>query len=223
MRGTVFHYDEDQDFGYINGADGKRYIFAREDLSQHVALVRGTPVEFRPDDGTAHDIVAAASPVGGMAASGADQPQHFGRLAETEPVGPAGLWTYFRRALRENHVNFTGRARRKEFWGFFLYWTIVLIVTSGLALLINAALSAFSGNLDISALGYIVPFIFMLVTVIPSFALIVRRLHDVGLTGWLALLCYVPAFGGLALLVFGLIPSETGQNQWGAVPAGVKI
>jgi cold shock CspA family protein len=41
MRGTVFHYDEDQDFGYINGADGKRYIFAREDLSHHVAPIRG--------------------------------------------------------------------------------------------------------------------------------------------------------------------------------------
>ena len=61
------------------------------------------------------------------------------------------------------------------------------------------------------------------VTIIPSFALIVRRLHDVGLTGWLAPLCYVPAFGGLALLASGLIPSETGQNQWGAMPAGVRI
>lgn len=34
MRGTVFHYDEDQDYGYINGVDGKRYIFTREDVGQ---------------------------------------------------------------------------------------------------------------------------------------------------------------------------------------------
>ncbi|MER8365125.1 hypothetical protein [Mesorhizobium sp. M1378] len=58
MRGAVFHYDEDQDYGYINGADGKRYIFAREDVSQGVSLARGALVEFRADDRTAHDIVA---------------------------------------------------------------------------------------------------------------------------------------------------------------------
>jgi hypothetical protein len=61
MRGAVYHYDEDQDYGYINGIDGKRYIFARSDLGHGVALVRGTLVEFQPDDGTAHNIVAAAS------------------------------------------------------------------------------------------------------------------------------------------------------------------
>jgi uncharacterized membrane protein YhaH (DUF805 family) len=170
-----------------------------------------------------HDIVAAASPACGTAASGAGQPRHFGRLAEAGPVGPTGLWSYFWRFLRENHVNFAGRARRKEFWGCYLYWTIALIVTFGLALIIDTALGTFSGNLNISALGHILPVVFMLVTIIPSFALIVRRLHDVGLTGWLAPLCYVPAFGGLALLASGLIPSETGQNQWGAMPAGVRI
>ncbi|MBB6409636.1 hypothetical protein [Mesorhizobium sangaii] len=61
MRGTVFHYDQDQDYGYINGIDGKRYIFSRDDLSQQETLVRGTLVEFQPGDGTAHDIVAVAS------------------------------------------------------------------------------------------------------------------------------------------------------------------
>lgn len=213
MRGAVFHYDEDQDFGYINGADGKRYIFMREDLSREVSMVRGTLVEFQPDDGVARDIGPARAQASGTNTA----PGH------TEPAHATGLWGYFWRALRENHVNFTGRARRKEFWGFYLYWMIGLIVTFGLALLINAALSAFGGNMDISALGYFLPLIFMLVTILPSFALTVRRLHDVGMTGWLALLCYVPAVGGLALLVFGLIPSETGENQWGAMPAGVRI
>lgn len=37
MRGAVYHYDQDQDFGYINGVDGKRYIFTRNDLSRDVA------------------------------------------------------------------------------------------------------------------------------------------------------------------------------------------
>lgn len=221
MRGTVFHYDEDQDFGYINGADGKRYIFAREDLSQHVALVRGTPVEFRRDDGTAHDIVAAASPAGGTPTPGAGQLQHFGRLAETEPVGPMGLWTYFRRALTENHVNFAGRARRKEFWGFWLFSTIVLIALFGFGILVRVVIGNFGG--DLTVLGLAPVFVFALLTILPWIALTVRRLHDIGLTGWLVLICLIPPIGGLAILVFGLIPSQTGENQWGAVPAGVRV
>lgn len=76
MRATVYHYDQGQDFGYINGAAGKRYIFAREDLSRHVALVRGTPVEFRSDDGTAHDLGPASTAPG-----------------RTEPVHATGLWS----------------------------------------------------------------------------------------------------------------------------------
>ena len=59
MRGAVYHYDQDQDFGYINGADGKRYIFSRSDLKTDVSLATGGLVEFRRDDGTAQNIVPA--------------------------------------------------------------------------------------------------------------------------------------------------------------------
>ncbi|TIP75229.1 MAG: DUF805 domain-containing protein [Mesorhizobium sp.] len=222
MRGTVYHYDQDQDFGYINGVDGKRYIFAREDLNQGVALVRGTLVEFRPDDGTAHDIIAAASPAGGMPTPGSGQPQHFGRLAETEPVEPTGLWSYFRRALTENHVNFAGRARRKEFWAFWLCSTLVAAALVGFGILVNLAIDGFDDP-GRTRTGYIPGLIFALLITLPWIALVVRRLHYIGLSGWFALLCFIPPIGGVAILVFGLIPSQTGENPWGAMPAGVRI
>lgn len=107
MRGAVYHYDEDQDYGYINGIDGKRYIFARSDLGHGVALVRGTLVEFQPDDGTAHNIVAAASTT---PSSRTGQSARPGRPAENLPAGSTGLWAYFRRAVSANYSNFNGRA-----------------------------------------------------------------------------------------------------------------
>ena len=62
--------------------------------------------------------------------------------------------------------------------------------------------------------------LFFLLTFLPWVALIVRRLHDLGLTGWLAILCFLPYVGGLATLVFALIPTQAGGNKWGPVPPG---
>ena len=56
MRGEVLHYDEDQGFGFITGADGNRYTFARENLRRETAMAKGTAVEFQPGGGQARDV-----------------------------------------------------------------------------------------------------------------------------------------------------------------------
>ncbi|TIU14951.1 MAG: DUF805 domain-containing protein, partial [Mesorhizobium sp.] len=56
MRGEVLHYDEDQGFGFIAGADGNRYTFAREDLRREATIGRGTAIEFQPAGGRARDV-----------------------------------------------------------------------------------------------------------------------------------------------------------------------
>lgn len=216
MRGTVFHYDKDHDYGYINGVDGKRYIFGRSDLTNDVALARGMLVEFSPDDGTAHDIVAVGSVV--PSPSGSLQPQ-LGRTTEIRPAKSLGLWAYFLRALGDDYRNFTGRARRKEFWAFHLWFYAVLVALFGFGILLNLAISGFDDG-PRTSIGYIPALLFVLVAILPSIALVVRRLHDIGLTGWLALLCYTPAFGAVAILIFGLLPSQFGDNRWGPMPAG---
>ena len=221
MRGTLFHYDEDQDYGYINGADGKRYIFARADLRQKVPMVRGTLVEFRAGDGTAHDIVAAASPAGDK--SPPRRPQQPDRRAEHQSAASMGLWAYFRRALMQDYRNFHGRARRKEFWAFWLCSTIVLFALFGFGILVNLAINGFGSDAGKTSIGYIPAILFAVLMTLPWIALVVRRVHDTGLTGWLALLCFIPPVGGLALLVFGLIPSQVSENPWGPVPAGVRV
>ncbi|RUU09670.1 DUF805 domain-containing protein, partial [Mesorhizobium sp. M6A.T.Ca.TU.002.02.2.1] len=56
MRGEVLHYDETQGFGFITGADGNRYSFAREDLRREASMAKGALVEFQPGGGHARDV-----------------------------------------------------------------------------------------------------------------------------------------------------------------------
>ncbi|TIQ39450.1 MAG: DUF805 domain-containing protein [Mesorhizobium sp.] len=234
MRGEVLHYDEDHGFGFITGADGNRYTFAREDLRREATMARGTAVEFLPVGGRARDVSSiraetasppAAVPAATAAAAhagntpGARQPQHFGRSAENSPAAATGLWDYFWRGLTENYFNFAGRAHRKEYWGYCLFWTIALIVVVGIGLFIDDAM----GNLDeLPAVTVGLCGIFLLATALPWIGLNVRRLHDIGLTGWLFLVVFIPTIGWLIILVFALIPTRARENQWGPVPAGVK-
>jgi len=234
MRGEVLHYDEQQGFGFIAGADGKRYSFAREDLRREMALSRGAEVEFQPNGDRASNISPVRAPMTGPAESTAPAaaaavplpgsapaaPAHFGRNAESAMAEPTGLWSYFWRGLTTNYVNFSGRARRKEFWGFCLFWTIGLAVVIGVGLSVDLSRGDVEGGGDAPIVMLCLIGLFFLLTFLPWVALIVRRLHDLGLTGWLAILCFLPYVGGLATLVFALIPTQAGGNKWGPVPPG---
>ncbi|WP_378946517.1 DUF805 domain-containing protein [Mesorhizobium sp. ANAO-SY3R2] len=221
MRGEVLHYDETQGFGFISGVDGNRYAFAREDLRRVVPMGKGTQVEFQPDAGYARGIFLVRPQHEGAGAEPAAAPQ-FGRQAGVS--GPSvGLWSYFWRAISANYVNFRGRARRKEYWGFYLFWAIGFFALLGVGVGLDEASGNFvPGNsapvFSIGLLG-----LFIAATVLPSIAVTVRRIHDLGLSGWFYLLILLPYFGGLIIFVFALIPSQAHENRWGPVPAGVKV
>jgi uncharacterized membrane protein YhaH (DUF805 family) len=217
MRGAMLHYDRDQDYGYINGVDGKRYFFARNDLNQEVALVSGTLVEFQPDDGTAHNIVAVSS------TTTSSTPGQPGRTAENQPNRSTGLWAYFRNTVSVNYFNFNGRTRRKEFWAFWLCFNLVLVALLGFGILVNLAINGFGINAGKTSIGFLPAAVFVVAFSLPWIALTVRRLHDVGLSGWFVLLCFIPVICEVALLVLGLAPSQVGENPWGPIPAGVRV
>jgi uncharacterized membrane protein YhaH (DUF805 family)/cold shock CspA family protein len=239
MRGEVLHYDEDQGFGFITGADGNRYTFAREDLRREVSMAKGTVVEFQPGGGQARDIFSiraqatssnadastvatAPSQTGNTFAAAAPQPQHFGRFAESEAGHSTGLWSYFWRGLTQNYVNFAGRARRKEYWGYCLFWVIALLVIAGIGIFADVEMGNFDSNLS-AAVTVGLCGTFLLATFLPGLGMTVRRLHDIGLSGWLYLVIFIPTIGSLIILVFALIPTQRRENQWGPVPAGVRI
>jgi uncharacterized membrane protein YhaH (DUF805 family) len=98
----------------------------------------------------------------------------------------------------QKYVDFSGRATRPEFWWFFLFQIVIFIVTS----MIHPILYA------IAALGLL----------LPGLGVGVRRLHDIGKSGWWLLLGFVPIVG-LVLVWWFAQPGVPGGNAYG-VPAG---
>ncbi|MBL8577497.1 MAG: DUF805 domain-containing protein [Mesorhizobium sp.] len=253
MRGEVLHYDEAQGFGFITGQDGNRYTFRREDMRRVFPAARGTAVEFRENGTQARDVFQAGSADVGAApeprvrsssvpsvavtpaatvATPSVAPQHFGRNAvdDDAPVLQAtpsmGLWAYFWNSMTTDYATFRGRARRKEYWAFVLFWTLALIVLSFVGLMIDALLGNFDpyGNGPVAIL--VVAGLAVAVGFLPGIAVTVRRFHDVGMSGWFYLLFVVLSLftiGSLIIFVVTLIPSQKRDNKWGPVPEGVTI
>ncbi len=117
----------------------------------------------------------------------------------------------YKRVMFDNYANFSGRARRSEFWYTTLINTIFFIISF-------ICLFKFINISDIVSYtigGIIVLFFF--IALIPRLALISRRLHDTGKSGWFYLLTFIPG-GNLILLIFFIMDSQPGSNQWGPNP-----
>jgi uncharacterized membrane protein YhaH (DUF805 family) len=104
----------------------------------------------------------------------------------------------------KQYADFSGRARRKEFWMFVLFNLLAGIVLGILSL--------------IPVLGIILYVGYMLAIIVPVLALTVRRLHDVGRSGWWYFIGLIPLVGSIILLVWSCTNSQSGDNKWGANP-----
>ena len=114
----------------------------------------------------------------------------------------------------QNYANFSGRARRSEYWYFTLFIFLVSAVLSGL----NAAVFGTDAQMTIFT---VIQSLFALATLIPSIAVTVRRLHDIGKSGWFYFLILIPVVGSIILLVWECKDSEPGTNVYGPNPKGV--
>ncbi len=103
----------------------------------------------------------------------------------------------------KKYAVFSGRARRKEFWMFVLINFIIAI-----------ALSAVDMMLGLGLLG----FIYAVATLVPALAVGARRLHDIGKSGWWQLVGLVPLIGLIILIIFFVMDSNPGDNQYGPNP-----
>ncbi|WP_194767114.1 DUF805 domain-containing protein [Tamlana sp. I1] len=122
---------------------------------------------------------------------------------------------YYLKVLRDNYANFSGRARREEYWMFTLFNVIFLIVI--MAISISVALTT-----DTPALMGLYG-IYILGTIIPSFALVVRRLHDVGKSGWFYFVSIIPIIGPIWFFVLTVTEGERGANQYGPDPKAINV
>jgi uncharacterized membrane protein YhaH (DUF805 family) len=113
----------------------------------------------------------------------------------------------------KNYAGFTGRARAREYWSFYLVNIIVFFALLGLDYLF-LAVDAGTGLGILSGL-------YGVVTFLPSVAVAVRRLHDTGRHGGWLLVGLVPVIGGAVLLYFLTRDSQDGNNSHGANPKGI--
>ena len=124
---------------------------------------------------------------------------------------------YFVNVIKNKYADFSGRARRSEYWYFALFNIIISILMAIVGVLVGYLMGEDTGA--IVTLGLMT--VYSLALLIPSLALVIRRLHDSGKSGWMALLGFVPVVGGIILLVFLLLESEPNTNKWGPNPKAV--
>jgi len=106
-------------------------------------------------------------------------------------------------------ADFNGRARRKEFWYFFLANVVI-----------NTALWILSAVPILGWLFIIVAWVFSLAVIIPNLAIGVRRLHDTNRTGLWLLLALIPLVGAIILIIWAATEGTHGSNQYGPDPKG---
>lgn len=103
-------------------------------------------------------------------------------------------------------VDFKTRSTRSQFWWFML-WSVIFNIA---ALTVDVALG-FGEDGPVGLLAVVV-------LVLPVVAVTIRRLHDIGRTGWWVLIQLIPLIGSIVLIVFGCTKSEESANQWGVPP-----
>jgi uncharacterized membrane protein YhaH (DUF805 family) len=153
------------------------------------------------------------------------QPQPSMTTAPTPP--PLELPYYgigFIEAIKrgfKKYATFTGRASRSEYWWWYLFTFLVYLVL-GLPLYAVGIATSRDGGRTPGALAIpllILFTVFALGIIVPSLALTVRRLHDAGYSGLLALLFLIPYVGGLVILIFALLPSSPAGAKYDPIPA----
>lgn len=121
-------------------------------------------------------------------------------------------------------ATFSGRATRKEFWYWGLFAFLSQIVLLGLSALFAAQYVPFYDNviwLHLSHIFLVLLVAWTLVMIFPSLAVTVRRLHDVGRSGWYYLIGLIP-FIGAFLLLGKFCADSDGFNKYGPSPKLLK-
>jgi len=108
-------------------------------------------------------------------------------------------------SVLKNYAKFDGRARRREYWMFTLVNVAVYFV-------LNILATQVSPYIGFVALAY------MLGILVPSIAVAIRRMHDIGKSGWWVLIALVPLIGGIWFLVLSVTAGQSGSNAYGADP-----
>ena len=122
---------------------------------------------------------------------------------------------YYLNVLR-NYASFSGRARRKEYWMFVLFNNIFFIAIVILELVILELDLGFSTIIPMGVGGQgVLNATYSILMIIPSIAVGVRRMHDVGKSGWFLL---VPIYN----IILTFQEGERNENEYGPDPKNIE-
>lgn len=122
---------------------------------------------------------------------------------------------YFLDVLKNKYAKFDGRARRQEFWMFYLFSLLIYLVTYAIVII--------GAVMEISALSFIGMALLLIVSFglfIPTLAVVVRRLHDINKSGWNYLFVLIPLVGAILVLVWFCTEGNRYTNLYGPDPKG---
>ena len=110
---------------------------------------------------------------------------------------------WYLKVVRDNYANFSGRARRKEYWMFCLINVIVAMVFG--------FIDGLTGMYDEESGQGVISGVYQLAVLIPTIAVGVRRMHDVGKSGWFLL---IPIYN----FILAVTDGESEENKYGPSP-----
>ena len=135
-------------------------------------------------------------------------------IGRDEPKG--SVFGAIQSTLRK-YGTFEGRSSRSEFWYFVLFTTITSVITGMMDSLFGTAIITIVDGDPIVWGGYI-SYIVSLALLVPSLTVSVRRLHDIGKSGWWMLAAFVPIVGWILLIIWYCIRGDDTPNRFGDKP-----
>lgn len=232
MHGKIISFNDYENTGAIIADDGIQYVFNGNDWKEQYAPKAGDNVDFMFNGmGSVNRISYQSNqPHTPTPPSLLKTPQN-GNVPTTQEFGAHnhsnsnqysdsienlyikesdyGIIDWTKKVL-SNYATFMGRARRKEFWLFYLA-TIIMGFAVGFIEGFFAGLMGIEWSDNISLLSILLS----LILIIPTFAVATRRLHDTGRSGWWQLLWFIPIIGWIALIIFLAQQTSPQTNRWG--------
>ena len=139
------------------------------------------------------------------------QPQMQGMPHVARPANMMSIMDATKSCFQQ-YVGFSGRASRSEYWFFYLSFVVAamgMLVLTVVSAFVLDALAGLMGMLTmVTYLGFFLPML----------SVTVRRLHDLGKSGWMFLVVLIPIVGGILLLVWFVSDGQSHDNAYGAVP-----
>lgn len=236
MQGRITSYDRKNNSGCLEASNGEKYIFSGYSWSEQNLPVPNDEVEFTfSRTGSIDGIFYRNKKIYNQEVTDPHATPKSLRLHNNNSTSPVniehlksaeyekyqvenkyGFISWVLKALK-NFADFSGRARRKEYWYFYLA-TIILIQIFRIIIYI-ISLEYISYESSLLLLNFIT--IINLMLLIPSCAVGARRLHDIGRSGWWQLLWFIPVIGWMVILFFLCKNTSPQNNKWGPPAKGI--